>query len=100
MAQEDVLKTSPDKLVMQNGSAEPVETETFYTFTWAPKRLVSHPQGNKPQRKQPPPPKGKRGAKPAQGNKTQSFAARPPKKEKAIDPDNPIAAALSGLKRD
>ena len=100
VAQEDVLKTSPDELVMQNGSAEHVETESFYTFTWAPKRLVSQPQGNKPQRKQPPPPKGKRGAKPAQGNKTQSFAARPPKKEKAIDPDNPFAAALSGLKRD
>jgi ATP-dependent RNA helicase SUPV3L1/SUV3 len=100
----DVPETSPDELVSQIRSAEPVETEPFYTFTWAPKRLVSHPQGDKPQRKGPP--KGKRdakpmqGNKPTQGNKTQSFAARPLKKEKAIDPDNPFAAALAGLKRD
>ena len=27
-----------------------------------------------------------------------TYAARPPKKEKAIDPDNPFAQALMGLK--
>ena len=30
----------------------------------------------------------------------QTFAARPPRKEKEIDPDNPFAAALMGLKTD
>jgi ATP-dependent RNA helicase SUPV3L1/SUV3 len=84
--------------VPQKTSADPVEMEVFYTFAWAPKRPASRPQSDKPQRKGPP--KVKRGAKPSQGNKTQSFSARPPKKEKPIDPDNPFAAALAGLKRD
>ena len=43
-------------------------------------------------------PGGKRGDRPAQqGGKT--YSARPPKKEKQIDPDNPFAAALMGLKQ-
>ncbi|HCP81610.1 MAG TPA: hypothetical protein DIT67_08460, partial [Octadecabacter sp.] len=66
------------------------------TFAWAPKRSP-RPQGDKPQRKGPP--KGKRG-KPQGNNKAQNFSARPPRKEKAIDPDNPFAAALAGLKKD
>jgi ATP-dependent RNA helicase SUPV3L1/SUV3 len=94
----EVPETVADAPVPQNTSADPVEMEVFYTFAWAPKRSASRPQSDKPQRKGPP--KGKRGAKPAQGNKTQSFSARPPKKEKPIDPDNPFAAALAGLKRD
>lgn len=72
------------------------EMEVFYTFAWAPKRSP-RPQGDKPQRKGPP--KGKRG-KPQGNNKAQNFSARPPRKEKAIDPDNPFAAALAGLKKD
>jgi ATP-dependent RNA helicase SUPV3L1/SUV3 len=94
----EVPETIADAPVPQKTSADPVEMEMFYTFAWAPKRPASRPQSDKPQRKGPP--KGKRGAKPAQGNKTQSFSARPPKKEKPIDPDNPFAAALAGLKRD
>ncbi|SMX43773.1 helicase-related protein [Maliponia aquimaris] len=39
--------------------------------------------------------KGKGGGKP-EGGKT--FEARPPRKEKPIDPDNPFAAALMGLR--
>lgn len=82
------------------------EMEVFYTFAWAPKRSPrsqnagpqgNRPQGDKPQRRGPP--KGKKGGKP-QGNKPQSFSARPARKEKAIDPDNPFAAALAGLKKD
>lgn len=73
------------------------ETEVFYTITWAPKRQ-QRPPSDKPQRKGPP--KGKRGAKPPRENKAQSFSARPARKEKAIDPDNPFAAALAGLKKD
>ncbi|CUH87921.1 Superfamily II RNA helicase [Phaeobacter sp. CECT 5382] len=43
-------------------------------------------------------PGGKRGERPGQqGGKT--YSARPPKKEKQIDPDNPFAAALMGLKQ-
>jgi len=76
---------------------EAPEMELFYTFAWAPKR-APRPQGDKPQRKGPP--KGKRGAKPVRDNKAQNFSARPPKREKAIDPDNPFAAALAGLKKD
>jgi len=88
-------------------AAEP-EIEVFYTFTWArsaPRgrqgqgrgktggapqgKPGGKPRGKKPQGK----PKGERGQ---QGAK--SFSARPPKKEKQIDPDNPFAAALMGLK--
>ncbi len=84
-------------------SDEP-EVEVFYTFTWGrqrqqnrgPRREQGQGKGKprgKPQdgRK----PQGKKGGKP-QGAK--SFSSRPPKKEKAIDPDNPFAAALMGLK--
>ena len=76
--------------------ADAPEMEVFYTFTWAPKRSP-RPQNDQPRRKGPP--KGKKGGKP-QGGKAQNFSARPPKKEKAIDPDNPFAAALAGLKKD
>ncbi len=84
------------------------ETETFYVFTWArPVRGGNRPQrsggggksqglgrkggGGKPGAGKP---RGKVG-KPQGG---QNYSARPPKKEKAIDPDNPFAAALMGLK--
>ena len=84
------------------------EMETYYIFTWA-----RSPRGNagggrrggdrnqgqgKPRGK---PGKGK-GRKPGgeQGSKSQNFSARPPRKEKQIDPDNPFAAALMGLKDD
>ncbi len=85
-------------------AADEPEVEVFYTFTWGrqrqqnrgPRREQGQGKGKprgKPQdgRK----PHGKKGGKP-QGAK--SFSSRPPKKEKAIDPDNPFAAALMGLK--
>ena len=76
-------------------SEDAPEMEVFYTFTWAPKRQGGgerrKPQGKgKPRGK----PQGKR--PPRDGAKT--YQARPPKKEKKIDPDNPFAAALMGLK--
>ncbi len=94
-------------------SAEPEaapEMEVFYTFAWAPKRQPrpendrakgERPKGERPQRKGAPKGQGKdrKGAKP-QRDKPQTYAARPPKKEKAIDPDNPFAAALAGFKKD
>ncbi|WP_095590014.1 helicase-related protein [Actibacterium ureilyticum] len=76
------------------------EVEVFYTFTWAPKRRgggrpqQDRPQGNKGRGK----PKGKRPQGQQGGGRSKSFEARPPKKDKPIDPDNPFAAALMGLK--
>jgi len=88
----------------ETGADAAPEMEVFYTFTWArsaggrgrpqgqgrgkPQDKGGKPRGKKPQGK----PKGERGP----GAK--SFSARPPKKEKQIDPDNPFAAALMGLK--
>jgi ATP-dependent RNA helicase SUPV3L1/SUV3 len=82
-------------------SAVAPEIETFYTFTWArPARENSRPtraDGNKPRGKGKP--KGDaRGKKAPREDKSKSFSARPPKPEKKIDPDNPFAAALMGLK--
>ncbi|WP_299654380.1 helicase-related protein [uncultured Tateyamaria sp.] len=83
------------------GAAE-VEMEVFYTFTWGRQQGGNRrpQQGGKPRGKGGPKgkPKGKGG--PRKDNKGQNFSARPPKKEKAIDPDNPFAAALMGLKDD
>ena len=85
------------------------ETEVFFTFTWGGNRQNNRgprrergqqqggrrdQQGDKPRGKGKP--KGKGG--PRRDNSSKSFQARPPKKEKAIDPDNPFAAALMGLK--
>ncbi len=88
------------------------ESEVFYTFTWAPKPRAS--RGDRPQRGKRPEggerhdakprgdrgkgPKGKPGGKgkrDEQGDR--NFESRPPKKDR-IDPDNPFAAALMGLK--
>ncbi|PWR04095.1 disulfide oxidoreductase [Meridianimarinicoccus roseus] len=88
------------------------ETEVFYTFRWSPPRRGGHrpqqggggrrgddkarkgggerPKGGKP--------KGKRGSKDDKPAAAKTFAARPPKPEKKIDPDNPFAAALMGLR--
>ena len=79
--------------------------EVFYTFKWGgfakprnqgnrrPQGQSKGPRGDKGARA----PKGKRGG-PDKGNKPRNFQARPARKEKAIDPDNPFAAALMGLK--
>ncbi len=91
------------------------EMEVFYTFTWAPKPRA--PRGERPQRTRRPEgapgggerregkprggkPGGKHGGKP--GGKRddkggRGHEARPQKKDR-IDPDNPFAAALMGLR--
>ncbi|MBV7410185.1 helicase-related protein [Maritimibacter sp. DP1N21-5] len=95
-------------------ASEP-EAEVFYTFTWGglnrgnagrgqrqgggPRReggKPGHGGQNKGPRKGGPKGKGGPGGGKDQGAKT--FSARPPKKEKAIDPDNPFAQALMGLR--
>ncbi len=90
----------------------PAEMETFYTFTWA--RPARGPRGGDTARgmqNNRDAPRGKagprRGGKP-QGGKAgagkggnkggQNFSSRPAKPEKKIDPDNPFAQALMGLK--
>ena len=90
-------------------ASDETEVEVFYTFTWgrqrpanrAPRREQRQGQGpgkGKPRGKPQDgrgKPQDKKGGKP-QGGKM--FSSRPPRKEKAIDPDNPFAAALMGLK--
>ena len=75
---------------------DPVEMEVFYIFRWGRKpQGQRRPQGDKPSGKG----KGKaRGGPKGKPQGAKTFNARPPKKEKAIDPDNPFAAALMGLK--
>nr|WP_247748012.1 helicase-related protein [Ruegeria sp. R13_0] len=107
-AEASAEATESTEAAAEAPAAEPAndepEVEVFYTFTWGrqrqqnrgPRREQGQGKGKprgKPQdgRK----PQGKKGGKP-QGAK--SFSSRPPKKEKAIDPDNPFAAALMGLK--
>ena len=83
------------------------ETEVFYTFTWDNAARVGTQRNrprrtdtsDKPQSKGRPQGKGRKGPpKGDKGGKAKNFSARPPKKEKPIDPDNPFAAALMGLK--
>jgi ATP-dependent RNA helicase SUPV3L1/SUV3 len=87
------------------------EQEVFFTFTWGGNRGNQQRRGGgKPRRDgqdnarggdRPPgkgKPKGKGGPKGGGDRGAKSFSSRPPKKEKAIDPDNPFAAALMGLK--
>ncbi|NHQ74148.1 disulfide oxidoreductase [Roseovarius gahaiensis] len=84
-------------------AAEPSEPEieVFYTFTWAGRAARGgqdnrgKPRGDKP--------KGKAGKPPAKGKPrrdqgAKTFSAKPQKKKDQIDPDNPFAAALMGLK--
>ncbi|MRU16809.1 disulfide oxidoreductase [Roseovarius sp. A21] len=84
-------------------AAEPSEpeVEVFYTFTWAGRggrarnEGRSKPRGEKPAGNKPRGKPGKGKPKREQGPKT--FSSKPQKKDK-IDPDNPFAAALMGLK--
>ncbi len=99
-AEEVLPGTAPDAEV-----AGP-ETEVYYVFRWggfARKPEHARRGGGKPDGKRAGKPRGKqRGPEGKRGDKAagprQGFEARPPKKEKAIDPDNPFAAALMGLK--
>ena len=100
--QEEVpVGTAPDATIAG------AEMETFYTFTWA-RAPRSNPgqraRGDKPQgRGKPQGGKPRRSGNPRGQDKSerpQKFSSTPPRKEKAIDPDNPFAAALMGLKGD
>ncbi|MEM6275818.1 MAG: disulfide oxidoreductase, partial [Pseudomonadota bacterium] len=78
------------------------EVEIFYTFTWGGNtRRGQRPQGDrKPQGKGKGKPRGKpQGKGKPQNRGPKMYEARPQKKDR-IDPDNPFAAALMGLKKD
>ena len=90
------------------------EMEVFFTFTWgrAPRgrggatrpQGKGAPRGKKPGGRGAPGEPGARGAKGKGGKPSgkggKNFSAKPPRPEKKIDPDNPFAAALMGLKGD
>ncbi len=103
-----------------DAAVEEPEIEVFYTFTWGRNNRQGNNtrgqrrgegrgakadgagrgkprSGGKPQGK----PGGKKGGRPDRGGDKggKTYSARPPKKEKQIDPDNPFAAALMGLKQ-
>ncbi len=94
--------------VAADAAVDAPDTEVFYTFTWGGRSA----QGRRPNQQGSGKPRGKQGApgggkskgkgkgprRDGGGGKGQSFSSRPPKKEKQIDPDNPFAAALMGLK--
>ena len=103
----EASEAAPDTSEAEQSADAPAEdapeVEVFYTFTWgrAPAANRGRPaQGGKPRGKggQGGKPKGKGKSPRRDGDKGQNFSARPPRKEKAIDPDNPFAAALMGLK--
>ncbi|WP_370303662.1 helicase-related protein [Pseudooceanicola sp.] len=90
-----------------DAAVEGPEIEVFYTFTWGRRtQQNARPKGQrtgkpKPQQGARPQGKGgkargKQGKPPNKGGKTVS--ARPPRDDKKIDPDNPFAAALMGLR--
>ncbi len=95
---------SPSESGAEGDPTDP-EMEVFYTFTWGRQRPTNRGErgrrpGGKPQGKQKHQgkPRGKRGAGRDEAKGAKSFSAKPARKEKAIDPDNPFAAALMGLK--
>jgi len=97
-----VSETETETGAPADAEVDAPEIEVFYTFTWgrAPVANRARPApGGKPRGKGGKPRgKGKGPRKDGDGGKGQNFSARPPRKEKPIDPDNPFAAALMGLK--
>ncbi|SFD46237.1 ATP-dependent RNA helicase SUPV3L1/SUV3 [Sulfitobacter brevis] len=102
----DMSETETPQGTAADADIAGAEVESFYTFTWARPARSNQPArgrgGERPagQGKGKPQGKGRKGA-PRGGDKSdkpQKFSAQPPRREKQIDPDNPFAAALMGLK--
>ena len=97
------VPSEPPVEMPPESAADAPETEVFFTFTWGGTRRQANKhhsrgkQGPKGQGGKPRKPGGKSQGGKSHGAKT--FQARPPKKDK-IDPDNPFAAALMGLKKE
>jgi ATP-dependent RNA helicase SUPV3L1/SUV3 len=84
-------------------TAEGPELESFYTFTWAPRRAErparperkpDRPRGDRPKGDFKGKGKGK-GGKGPRDDKPARHEARPPKADKPIDPNNPFAALMA-----
>ncbi|MGC8201953.1 helicase-related protein [Aliiroseovarius sp. PTFE2010] len=99
---ETPAAAGPSSDGVEDTAADGPEMEVFYTFTWGgnrgnrgPRReggrAQDKPQGRKPK------PQGAKGKGPRRDQGPKRFEAKP-KKDKGIDPDNPFAAALMGLK--
>ncbi|QDY69263.1 helicase-related protein [Qingshengfaniella alkalisoli] len=98
-AQTDVSEAKETPVEAAQTAATEPQIEVFYTFKWAPKRRGGgRPASQQRQGKGKPKsgkPKGKRQGGKQDGPRT--FSSKP-KKEDKIDPDNPFAAALMGLR--
>lgn len=107
-AQSETPAPSDDVAAPEPDATDKPDTqlELFYTFTWAPRprrdaRPARKPQQDTPRGEQRKP----QGQKPKTGkpkgkkpeNKPRDYSAGPRKSDR-IDPDNPFAAALMGLK--
>ncbi|MEM6823991.1 MAG: helicase-related protein [Pseudomonadota bacterium] len=83
------------------------ETEVYFTFTWGGNRhrregndrrpRVERSKGGKPKQGGKPR-SAHKGKKPSRDGAPKTFSAKPDRKSDRIDPDNPFAAALMGLK--
>ncbi len=86
----------------QTPPAEPPEPETeiYYIFTWAGRPGRNRQNNGKPQGAKPKGKGGKPGkGKPRRDEGPKAYSAKPDKgKKDKIDPDNPFAAALMGLR--
>ncbi|SFL95313.1 helicase-related protein [Shimia aestuarii] len=105
-AEVAVVEAAPE---VEAAEPEVPEIEVYYTFTWAGRQSTRGPRrGGQGRRDQGGAPRGKGGKPQAKGGNakgkgprrdggTKQYQARPPKQDK-IDPNNPFAAALMGLK--
>ncbi|WP_037307408.1 helicase-related protein [Ruegeria halocynthiae] len=104
-AEASAEATESTEAAAEASASDEPEVEVFYTFTWGRQRQANRGprreqgQGKGKPRGKPQGGRGKpAGKKPGKPQGAKTFSSRPPKKEKAIDPDNPFAAALMGLK--
>ena len=107
---ETTAADAAEEAVPDAADAEP-ETEVFFTFTWGRTARGDRPARDKgksrPRReggqeaggRKPKGQKGKGGKPPRRNDGPKTYKSSPQKKDR-IDPDNPFAAALMGLKGD
>ncbi len=96
----EVAETETPTGEAADAAIEEDRTEVFYTFTWGGNRGGNRERRGRPQgKREGGKPKGKgKPRRDGSGGKQRNFEARPPKKKDRIDPDNPFAQALMGLK--
>lgn len=103
-AEADVAAVTDSDTAAALPEGAPEETEIFYTFTWggrAERRGAGRSRGRDDRGQQARPkgkPAGGKGKKGPKGDRPQKADSRPPRRDKPIDPSNPFAEALMGLK--